>query len=356
MKFKVFIYRILQTGLRFFKIIHHRIRNLFRRKPYIFLIGTPEYGNMGDQIIALGELSWLHAYYPHTPVREFTHETLLRDTNCRILLSQIKKQDILFLQGGGNVNDLYVNCERIRRTVIQSCPDNRIILFQQSIHFRNTAKAQQYKKDTVRIYNQHKHLLILTREDTSYATAQAMFPRLQVEKFPDMATYLFSVLKPSAAFPRDGILLCLRNDSERYFSEDAWHHTLSALHSYNIRRTDTHIHRPVKPENRLKEAQALMDAFAHSKVVVTDRFHGVIFSVLSQTPCVALRSCDHKITDGVKWFREETGVLYAQSPEEIPALVEKAMRLGSVPAPDFSHYFDLMYDAIHRGESHDEKR
>ena len=105
---------------------------------------------MGDQLIALGELHWFQTYYPHIPVREFTHDTLLHDRGCRLLLSCIRKQDLLFLHGGGNINDLYVNCERIRRRVLQKCPENRIVLFQQSIHFRDTPEAQQYKAETIR--------------------------------------------------------------------------------------------------------------------------------------------------------------------------------------------------------------
>lgn len=349
-KIKTFIFRILQGFLRFFQILRNRIKNLLRRQPNIFLIGSPEHGNMGDQLIALGELHWFQTYYPHTPVREFTHDTLLRDRKCRLLLSCIRKQDVLFLHGGGNVNDRYVNCERIRRRVVQKCPENRIVLFQQSIHFRDTPEAQQYKADTIRIYNQHKHLLILTREDTSFSLAKEMFPSLRVKKFPDMATCLFPVMKPSADFPRDGILLCVRADGERYFSEQTWQQLLSALQDYTVQRTDTHVRRVVPPAVRRTEAQALVDAFAHAKVIITDRFHGVIFSVLAQTPCIALRSCDHKIIDGVKWFRDHPGVLYAESAQEVPALVEKAMTLGRVPAPDFSHYFGELYTLTETGE------
>ncbi|MFI5429468.1 polysaccharide pyruvyl transferase family protein [Aeromicrobium sp. UC242_57] len=42
--------------------------------------------------------------------------------------------------------------------------------------------------------------------------------------------------------------------------------------------------------------------FSNYQVTVTDRYHGVIFSLISGTPVVVLESTDHKLRSGVQWF------------------------------------------------------
>ena len=345
---KIFIFKMLRDIRQRICRCKNALQKRFRKEPVFFLIGTPEYGNLGDQLIALGEFRWLHDYFPQMRVREFTHEKLMADKGCRMLLSQIRKEDILFLQGGGNVNDKYVNCEAIRRTVIQKRRENKIILFPQSVSYADTDAARQCKKETARIYNAHPDLTIITREETSYLTAQNMFPNLRVVLCPDMAAYLFQTLRPSAAFPRSGVVLCMRGDAEAYYPREDLQRLADVLSSrYEMFQTDTNVRRPIAPQKRQAAVQAMIDAFAQRSVVVTDRFHGVIFSVLAHTPCVVLRSCDHKIVDGVKGFDALPGVLYADSLEDVPSLVERAYALGEQKEADFRVHFTQLSDMLH---------
>ncbi len=343
-KWKTRIYRLWVLARQFVQSIRCRVRTVFRKEPNIFLIGTPEHGNMGDQLIALGELAWLRDYFPNTPVREFTHDTLLQDHRFRLLLSQIRKEDVLFLHGGGNLNDKYVACEKIRRVVIQKRPKNKIILFPQSISYTKTPQAQKLKADTARIYNAHPDFTILAREAQSYANAREMFPSLRTILIPDIATYLFRSMGPSEAFERSGIALCLRTDGEKFYSEQQISDLRQKLsETYDVCMTDTHIHRRVLPQERRACAQERIDAFSHKRLIVTDRFHGVIFSILSRTPCIALRSCDHKVTDGVKWFKDLPGVFYAESTEDVLRLVQSAYDMGEQPQADFSTFYQQLY-------------
>ncbi|MFB8735822.1 polysaccharide pyruvyl transferase family protein [Bacillus sp. SL00103] len=40
-------------------------------------------------------------------------------------------------------------------------------------------------------------------------------------------------------------------------------------------------------------------SYVKAQVVVTDRLHGMIFCAITKTPCVVLRSFDHKVMEGV---------------------------------------------------------
>lgn len=318
-----------------------------RKIKQIFLIGTPEYGNLGDQIIAVAELEWLKKYYPDCEIKEFTHETLMKDKNCRMLLSQIGKNDLIFLQGGGNLNDLYLNCEGIRRRVISACPENKIVLFQQSVFFSETEKGKKVKEETCSVYNKHREFTIITRENKSFETAKEIFDQLKVLKYPDMATYLFGKIKPDADIKANGIVTCLRDDNEKFHSDEELLRIKSQLEKDNvIITTDTNIKRVVTPENRLREIGCLINKIASHRVMITDRFHGVIFSILAGTPCVVLRSSDHKIVEGVKWFKDVEGVFYAENIDDVPMLVEKAKAVGRIVPPDFTHYFDDLYKEL----------
>lgn len=359
-KFKTFCASVIssiintpQTFIAFLKRNHqifcNKLATVKREKPQIILVGTPEYGNLGDQLIAVAELCWLRDYYPDFEIKEFTHEMLMKDKKCRVLLSQIRKDDLIFLQGGGNLNDLYLNCERIRRTVIEKCPENKIVLFQQSIFFSDTEKGRTVKNETCSVYNCHKSFTVITRENKSYNFAKEIFTSLKILKYPDMATYLFGKVTAHNGNHRNGVLLCIRDDGEKYYSDSQISKMIENLKINNpLDFTDTNVHRTVLPENRLKEIQNLIDNIAKYKVIITDRFHGVIFSILSGTPCVVLRSYDHKIVEGVKWFADCEGIYYAENIDEVPTLVKKAAELNAFKIPDFTHYFKDLYNELNK--------
>ena len=50
---------------------------------------------------------------------------------------------------------------------------------------------------------------------------------------------------------------------------------------------------------------AILQQFAKYQVVITDRYHGTIFSQIVNTPVIVISSTDHKLSSGVKWFPQE---------------------------------------------------
>ncbi len=347
LKIFIFLKNIPSEIKRFFKIISNRIKKLFLKESRIFLIATPDYGNMGDQLIALSEILWLKNFYPDTQVIPCSQADLLKDKKLRLFLSRVKKNDLLFFQGGGNLNNLYLQGEGIRRIVLKKCPQNKIVLFQQSINLYPPVDGISIKAETENIYNAHKNFIVITREETSYHNALESFPELKVLKYPDMATYLFGKIEPSQTAEREGVVFCIRNDKEKFYSDEKINDMVKNIGTdYNIAFKDTHIGHTVSEKTRQAEVQKLIDSFSVHKVMVTDRFHGVVFSILSKTPCVVLRSADHKITDGVKWFKDADGIFFADDISQVPDLVKKAEKYSPLTQPDFSHYFEQMYNDI----------
>ncbi|MCR5485680.1 MAG: polysaccharide pyruvyl transferase family protein [Clostridiales bacterium] len=342
-KIKSFIYLVFVFAVRQPKKLINIIKKAFRKNRTLFLIDTPCYGNLGDQLIAVGEKEWLKKYFINEEIREITHSELLKDRRCRLFLSGVKKGDILFIQGGGNINDRYMNCENIRRTIISKCKNNKIIIFPQSIYFSDSPEGKRIAAETSRIYGEHPDLTVMTRDEKSREIAEKMFPFSKVKLYPDMALFLFGKLSKENT-ERSGILLCFRNDAESYFplgEKKALKARLEKL--YPVKFSDTHVYREVYPDKRLTEIKAKLDEFSRAELIITDRLHGVIFSVLSGTPCIALRSADHKITEGVKWFGGYNGVTLASSLHEAGETAEKMKEINYLSAPDMSEFFEDMY-------------
>ena len=53
---------------------------------------------------------------------------------------------------------------------------------------------------------------------------------------------------------------------------------------------------------RTRLINQVLNKFSKYQVIITDRYHGTIFSQIANTPVVVLSSADHKLSSGVKWF------------------------------------------------------
>ena len=77
--------------------------------------------------------------------------------------------------------------------------------------------------------------------------------------------------------------------------------------------TDTVIDGQVTAAEREQKVRAVLLKIRRSKLVVTDRFHGVIFSFVTRTPVLAFKSFDTKISSGINWFKNFPQIFYAES-------------------------------------------
>ena len=52
-----------------------------------------------------------------------------------------------------------------------------------------------------------------------------------------------------------------------------------------------------------KEVALQLKKIAKSEIVITDRLHGMIFSVITQTSCIVFRNYNHKLSSSYQWFK-----------------------------------------------------
>ena len=126
----------------------------------IFLMGTPQHGNLGDQGIAWGELRILKDYFPDHEVIEIPYDYLTGELgkilNALGFAKQIRRDDVIFLHGGGNLGNLWLNEENLRRALIKKFAGNKLVVFPQSIYFSGDAAGRKELATAQQIYNAHK--------------------------------------------------------------------------------------------------------------------------------------------------------------------------------------------------------
>ncbi len=290
----------------------------------IFVFGAPFHSNMGDQAQSYCIEKWLKQNYPGYRVR--LYETTELGWGDYALLKRIQKycnpKDKVFLHSGYHTTDLYMLEEKLQRKTLQLFSDRQVVMLPQTVYYQSKEEADNAR----RIYNAHPKLLMLCRDDVSFQTAEKMFPNCRKLLFPDIVTTMIG--KHRYHKPRKGILLCLRNDKEAFYSPEqiaALKAELEELDSVSV--TDTTIEMDVAQirKNRGKILQDIWEEYAGYRAIVTDRYHGTIFSLIAGTPVVVISSTDHKLSSGVKWFPESFRdyVRYEPAPEKIAHQVRR---------------------------------
>lgn len=289
-----------------------------------FVFGAPFHSNAGDQAQTYCIERWIKYNYPKYSVRIFNTDVLALDDYKKLKLIRkiIKKNDLIFLHSGYHTTDLYMLEEHTQRKVVQLFPDKKIVILPQTIYYKNHIE----EKKAINIYNNHPNLLLMCRDDVSYNIAERIFPNCKLILFPDIVTTLIGTQTYNSE--RAGILLCVRNDQEALLKKnelDLLVKELSHIDKVQITDTTLSISGYEFSENREKILKEMWKKYSQYKVIVTDRYHGTIFSLIANTPVIVMPSTDHKLSSGVKWFPKSFNdyVHYVDDFSNIINVVEK---------------------------------
>lgn len=314
---------------------HRSLRN--QQKIIYALTPPPHLKNVGDQAQAVAIHFWLRKHFPKLPILEVNKE------DCKYFLPALKwliqPNDVLFLHSGGNLGDRGIWSETIRRLLIQSFPQNKIISLPQTIYFSDTEQGRKECKKSQLIYASHPDLTVIGRDPQSGDLAAALFPNAHTLCIPD---FVLSMpprqVESNKGLPK--ILLCLRLDDESALSEEQ-RLKISTDLPYTCQYFDTTLRTPIFLEKRERVFDQTLDLFSSVDAIVTDRYHGLIFAVLCGKPCVVLPTVDHKLTSAMYWFKEVPFVSFAQNLNEVKSRLEHCLAVENRTTPDWnSIYFD----------------
>lgn len=283
-------------------------------KRKIYLIGTPDHDNLGDHAIALSSIQYLQDNFSQYEVVDITEREYWKYRNS--LIKNIDKNvDKVVLQGGGNLGNQYMYIEKIRRDVISSM-DVPLFLFPQTMYFTPDEKGKKERHKSQCIYGNNSKLIIFAREKKSYDLMNETFFNNKVFLVPDI---VLRYRIPEYKGMRSGVLLCLRTDKEASltYAERVSIKTICLEKCEDVFFTDTCIKEYVTKSDRKDRVYKKMAQITSSQLMITDRLHGMVFALLTKTPCIVLANYNHKIEGVYQWIKQNEYICYVSDLSEI---------------------------------------
>lgn len=320
----VFIRKVIYRLYRYKKIISiilklHFINNSNKK---IYLFGVPFHPNLGDLAQTMCLEQWFCENYTDYELIKFDKITSL-PLVLNLIREKITEEDLIFFHSGYHIidhhPDLPFYCEVIKRF-----PDFKIVILPQTINLHGEKKT----KEVTKIFNNHQNLSLMCRDEVSYSKAQEIFYNNKLLLVPDVVTTLIG--KRNYSSKRSGILFLVRDDIEAYYRTVEIENLRAKFHPlYNTSKSDTTIKASIfnVERNRDKLIESfLRNIYSKYELVITDRYHGTIFSLVTNTPVIVISSADHKLSSGVKWFPSEFSD-YITFAENLDVVYEKAVEM-----------------------------
>jgi len=283
----------------------------FRNKVYI--VCHPVHSNLGDQAQLMCTDLWLKENFPQHKIIHLGYFTttlnygpfkwlLINTLSSLITLCIMKiksRPNDIFIGHSGYFFVDHHNGYKAFMDIIRYFPKHRMIIFPQTINFY-TPYIKRY------IYNFFKkasNVTLLCRDEVSFNKAKELFPQMKLLLYPDIVTSLIGTRTYNNK--REGILFCMRDDIEAYYKPEEINNLMNKFEGIRKEKIDTTLHNITRKDmdsNRDSIINRMIEKIASYKVVITDRYHGTIFSAIASTPVIVISSADHKLSSGVKWF------------------------------------------------------
>lgn len=297
----------------------------------VWLLGTPEHSNMGDQCIAEEELCFLRTVMPDRSIIEIS-ETELREKKLLQLRSISPSQPVL-LHGGGNLGTIWPEQEKLRRDILSHITDNPVVIFPQSIWF-DEDEAGKEALDKARKTYRGDRLLLCCRDRVSYETARSNFSCRSM-LIPDMV--LWERKEPERIPERSGAMTLLRKDKERKTSDSDCRKIEECLSGrfLSVEVADTVLKTgKVTKKNREEVIGRLLFHIASMECVVTDRLHGMVLCAVTETPCVVMSNSYHKVEACYEWLKDLGYIRFIHDMAELEEAVDSVCSCAAREYPE----------------------
>jgi exopolysaccharide biosynthesis predicted pyruvyltransferase EpsI len=279
----------------------------------VALLDFPDYGNPGDSAIWLGAIACLASLGLEPPVYTSDQRTFDEHALRRALPS-----GTILITGGGNFGDLWPRHEAFRERVVAAFPDHAIVQLPQTIHFENRDALASAR----RVLGGHRDLTLLVRDEKSLDVATNQLG-CRAALCPDLAFSLERSAEPSlktrVPSGRAPVLRLFRTDHESGCDARSLAHAvdwagpeaLSPLE--RLERFFGASHRRVARQ-RLRRGTRLLQS---ARVVITDRLHGHVLSLLLGIPHVVIGDRNGKLRRFIDtWTSSSTLLHWADTADE----------------------------------------
>ena len=308
-----------------------------------FLVNTPDHDNLGDHLLTMGALNFLHDYFPEEEIVEITGRQW---DACRdAIISKIGILDVIVIVGGGYMGDLWPTQDSRVKEIMEEFRDNRILFFPQTFYYQD--KEGSVMNADKEFYNSFKHVFFIHREKKSYDFFKSNIVKDDKNAcFPDTALYLDGIHNQVA---RSGGLFCLRMDKDSLNVETR--ENLVEILSISCDDTeivDTVLDKSVIKSERNEEIAKILDRISHTEILLTDRLHAMIMAVITGTPCIALDNLSKKVSGVYEWIKDIDYVTCVEVKDVNEVLIREyiAKKDSIYDRSVVKYYFDRMAEKI----------
>ncbi len=323
-----------------------RLKIIDKERPVVYLMCCPIHPNLGDQAQRFCIERWIKTNYPNHQLVSSCARTVPQGYYEKIE-ELIKPDDIIIIHSGYLFMNDKSDVPAILR-IVDLFKGNKIVIFPQTVNF----SCDEIKNSFIEVFAKHPDLVLLCRDFVSYDTALTLFPKNKCVTFPDIVTSLIGTYNKSSI--RSGVCFCLRDDKEKLYTDGQLSGLIDQLRKYGCCRIDTtwKISPYTMNGNREKIVMKMIEYLANKKLVITDRYHGTIFSVIANTPVIVLNSTDHKLSSGVQWFPKDLfghSIFYAKDLDEAYSFADDILKSDlQVNNPNYfsEKYWNNLFDIL----------
>ena len=220
------------------------------------------------------------------------------------LSSFINLNDTILMQGGGNFGDLWRFHSETRNKVVEKFQKNQIIFMPQTINYKSNSK---YLKTDQQKLSLNSKLIISTRSSESHMFSVKNFPLAKSILVPDLAFMLTNtdhLFTNYTSIILYDVLILRRTDQESKYSANIWQKAYSQYFNFEYSYLDidwfNYMESPSfngnyfknkknfqindlnEYMNKISSQRAILvkKIMSQAKIVVTDRLHASIYSIL----------------------------------------------------------------------------
>lgn len=342
MKVKSIIKKVKFTGKRIiYQLKYIKYKNKCKKagKKEFIIFNTPLHGNIGDYAILLAELELLNKL----DIDVFEVPTFEEQYIFDFLLKNINKNSVILITGGGFIGSQWLEEEKLVNKVIDSFCNNKIIIFPSTFYFKKDSQGEEELKKSKHVINKAKDITIFAREQKTFEFISEEYENAKVFLVPDIVLNL----ERNFDVERKNILLCLRSDVEGNLkTEDKNKIEKFISNDENIIKTDTVVDYIIPRKLTKQEIEKKLLEFASAKIAITDRLHGMIFAIITNTPCIVLGNYNYKVR-GVyeKWIKDNTNnVIFVEDINDVESNI--SLVINKISENKFKYDFEKVIDTL----------
>lgn len=308
-----------------------------------FFIGSEPYGNIGDWMITESIISFCKERFPNHILEEIPLHRYW--TSKPYLKAAIQPKDIIIMPGGGNFGDKYPIAHRVKRDIVRTWREHRKIIFPQTIYYMEDVGSNLAEDKEVFCSENNVHLFVRDRQ--SYEFAKYHFT-CEIKEVPDIVLYKDL---SSTEERKEQILLLMRGDTERSLSADNMEFVSDAASDTGLEviAADLQlIYNGVDSSRRAEEIGKKLKLIKSSRMVITDRLHGMIFAAITGTPCLVFPNFNFKVEGTYNWIKYLPYIRFCNNQELVEGLIKELLSLSDCryDVTLLSSYYQELADSI----------